>query len=69
MKYAYLLKYKTNYGIETKYNFFSTIENAINFHRNYKHHILKNADIQDYQILVMELDISLNNNELNKKLN
>lgn len=56
MKYAYLLKYKTNYGIETKYKLFSTIENAINFHRNYKHYILENAYIQDYQILVMELD-------------
>lgn len=57
MKYAYLLKYKTNYEIETKYKLFSTIENTIiNFHRNYKHHILENAYIQDYQILVMELD-------------
>lgn len=56
MKYTYLLKYKTNYGIETKYKLFSTIENAISFHRNYKHHILENAYIQDYQILVMELD-------------
>ncbi len=69
MKYAYLLKYKTNYGIETKYKLFSTIENDINFHRNYKHHISKNVDIQDYQILVIELDINLNNNELNQKLN
>ncbi|CAB1054318.1 hypothetical protein [Spiroplasma endosymbiont of Danaus chrysippus] len=79
MKYAYLLKYKVNYVYETKYKLFSTIENVINFHKNYKHHILtgsynsqKNQEpafITHYEILVMELDINLNNKELNEKLN
>ncbi|WP_425376692.1 hypothetical protein [Spiroplasma endosymbiont of Aleiodes alternator] len=70
MKYAYLLKYEVNYTTgQIKYKLFSTIENANNFHRNYKHHLIKEAYIEKYEILVMELDINLNNKELNKKLN
>ncbi|WP_339048028.1 hypothetical protein [Spiroplasma endosymbiont of Colias croceus] len=69
MKYAYLLKYEVNYTGQIKYKLFSTIENANNFHRNYKHHLIKEAYIEKYEILVMELDINLNNKELNKKLN
>lgn len=68
MKYAYLLKYKVNYVYEKKYKLFSTIENANNFLKNYKHHILTGsynaqkyqepAFITHYEILVMELDIN-----------
>ncbi|WP_342275906.1 hypothetical protein [Spiroplasma endosymbiont of Nebria brevicollis] len=57
MQYNYLLKYKVNYTNKRKQKIFSTIENAINFHKNYKHHILENAYIEHYEILVMELDI------------
>ncbi|WP_338961769.1 MULTISPECIES: hypothetical protein [unclassified Spiroplasma] len=69
MKYIYLLKYEVNYTGQIKYKAFSTVENATNFHRNYKHHLFKDAYIEKYEILVMELDINLNNKELNKKLN
>ncbi|WP_375316839.1 hypothetical protein [Spiroplasma endosymbiont of Virgichneumon dumeticola] len=68
MQYAYLLKYKVNYTDETKYKVFTKIENAINFHKNYKHPILNDnnferivttkAFITNYEILVMELDIN-----------
>ncbi|WP_339046988.1 hypothetical protein [Spiroplasma endosymbiont of Colias croceus] len=73
MKYAYLLKYKVNYVYETKYKLFSTIENANNFLKNYKHHVLTGsynaqkyqepAFITHYEILVMEIDITINNIE------
>lgn len=64
MKYVYLLKYKVNYTDEVKSKVFLTIEEAINFHTNYKHHILNKhrnsleieAFITHYEILVMELD-------------
>lgn len=69
MKYIYLLKYEVSYTSQIKYKAFSTVENATNFHRNYKHHSIKDAHIEKYEILVMELDINLNNKELNKKLN
>ncbi|WJG70423.1 hypothetical protein [Spiroplasma ixodetis] len=69
MKYVYLLKYEVNYNCHIKYKVFSTIENANNFHKNYKHHLIKDAYIEKYEILVMELDINLNNKELNKKIN
>ncbi|WP_375316904.1 hypothetical protein [Spiroplasma endosymbiont of Virgichneumon dumeticola] len=72
MQYAYLLKYKVNYTDEIKYKVFTKIENAINFHKNYKHPILNDtyerivttkAFITNYEILVMELDIKgVNNN-------
>lgn len=41
----------------------------ITFIEIYKHHLIKDAYIEKYEILVMELDINLNNKELNKKLN
>ncbi|WP_342277168.1 hypothetical protein [Spiroplasma endosymbiont of Nebria brevicollis] len=58
MQYVYLLKYTVNYTNEIKYKVFTKIENAINFHKNYKHYILKNAYIEHYEILVMELNIN-----------
>ncbi|WP_342276394.1 hypothetical protein [Spiroplasma endosymbiont of Nebria brevicollis] len=69
MQYVYLLKYTVNYTNEIKYKVFTKIENAINFHKNYKHHILKvpyydyqepEAFITHYEILVMKLDIKFN---------
>ncbi len=67
MKYVYLLKYEVNYTNQIKYKAFSTVENATNFHRNHQHHSIEDARIKKYEILVMELDINLRNNELNKK--
>ncbi len=61
MKYVYLLQYTVNYTDVIKQKVFLTIEEAINFHRNYKHHLLEDAYITHYEILVLELDINLRN--------
>ncbi|WJG70446.1 MULTISPECIES: hypothetical protein [Spiroplasma] len=65
MAYVYLIKYQVNYTDETKYKVFSTFKDANNFHRNYKHHLLENAFITHYEILVMELDMEYTNQKLN----
>ncbi|WP_174480025.1 MULTISPECIES: hypothetical protein [unclassified Spiroplasma] len=70
MSYIYLVKYKVNYTDETKYKVFCTFIDANNFHRNYKHHLLENAFITHYEILVLEVYISKEESDMiNKKLN
>lgn len=70
MSYIYLVKYKVNYTFETKYKAFCTFVEATNFHKNYKHHLLEDAYIIHYEILVMEVYISKEESDMKiKKLN
>ncbi|WP_174480281.1 hypothetical protein [Spiroplasma endosymbiont of Danaus chrysippus] len=63
MAYVYLIKYKVNYTFETKYKAFCTFVEASNFHKNYKNHLLENAFITHYEILVLEVDMNCTNPE------